>query len=298
MQNALRNKLLKIFSLFVVIRGYNILVIVWAQIVSSVFIFSTNPNKWAVLFDYRLWLIVMASAAAISGGYVVNHFFDADKDLINRPQKTLIEQHISTTTKWTVYVLLCVLSLVFASVVSPKALLFFVLYQLALLLYSYKLSRLLLVGNVVSALLAITPFFAITVYYHNLSAAVFVHAAFLFLLILIREGVKDLENLSGDFMHKYQTIPVVLGENHAKKFLKLYIMLALGVVYILVSYFPLGAMQYYFYFCVFFLSILLFTLQHARSKKHYIQLHVALKIVIVMGVMSIYLLSIPTPRLF
>lgn len=42
------------------------------------------------------------------------------------------------------------------------------------------------------------------------------HATFLFILILIREMIKDLENIEGDLSNNYQTLPVNFGENFAK----------------------------------------------------------------------------------
>ena len=65
-------------------------------------------------------------------------------------------------------------------------------------------------------MLVITPFFAITVYYKNFSLEIFTHAIFLFFVILIKELIKDLENIKGDFTMNYKTIPVVYGEKWTK----------------------------------------------------------------------------------
>ena len=55
---------------------------------------------------------------------------------------------------------------------------------------------------------SVLPFFAVFVYYKNFSEIIFTHAAFLFFILLIRQLVKDLESLKGDFVKNYQTIAV------------------------------------------------------------------------------------------
>ena len=73
-----KNKLvlLKLLSLFSVVRGYNILVIVLAQYLTSVFILAPNIPLKKVLFDTNLFVIVLASAGVIAAGYIINNFYD------------------------------------------------------------------------------------------------------------------------------------------------------------------------------------------------------------------------------
>jgi len=80
--------LLKFFSLFSVVRGYNILVIVIAQYLTSVYILAYNKPVRVVVLDVNLLMLVLASAATIAGGYIINSFYDSEKDLINRPIKS------------------------------------------------------------------------------------------------------------------------------------------------------------------------------------------------------------------
>lgn len=82
-----RHLLLKLASLFSVVRGYNILVIIAAQYLTSIYILAPNKPLAEVLFDKNLFIIVLASALAIASGYIINNFYDTEKDLINRPQK-------------------------------------------------------------------------------------------------------------------------------------------------------------------------------------------------------------------
>jgi len=89
------NFLIKILSLFSLVRGYNIIFIIIAQIVSSIFIFSGYQNIYKVIFDLNIWLIILSTSTSISAGYIINNFYDSGKDLINRPLKTFLEYEIS-----------------------------------------------------------------------------------------------------------------------------------------------------------------------------------------------------------
>ena len=81
------------------VRGYNVIFIAFAQLVSSIFIFSTSNNILNIILDLNIWLIIFSSSTSISAGYIINNFYDSEKDLINRPLKTILENEISGKTK-------------------------------------------------------------------------------------------------------------------------------------------------------------------------------------------------------
>ena len=284
--------LLKVFSLFSTVRGYNILVIVIAQYLTSVYILAPQLPLRDVLFDPNLFMLVMASALAIAGGYIINSFYDSEKDLINRPQKTMLDRLVSQQTKLTGYFVLNFLSAIFASYVSFKAVVFFVLYIFGIWLYSHKLKKYPFVGNITAATLAVIPFFAVFIYYKNFDLVIFVHATFLFLIIAMRELVKDLENLKGDLALDYRTIPVVYGEKVSKWMLTLLSIFALMISTLLITGFEIGCMYFFFYGSI--LSLLLFQIILWKSveKSHYLMLHIILKLIILAGVFSIVLIDI------
>ena len=190
--------LLKALSLISIIRGYNILVIAVAQYVASVYILAPDLPLRGVILDINLFLIVLCSALVIAAGYIINSFYDSEKDLINKPRKSMLDRLVSQRTKIYTYFVLNFLAVLLGSYVSFRAALFFAAYIFAIWLYSHRLKRIAFVGNIVSALLAIAPFFAVFVYYKNFEPVIFVHAMFLFLLILSRELIKDMENIAGD----------------------------------------------------------------------------------------------------
>lgn len=284
--------ILKFFSMFSVVRGYNILVVVLAQYLASIYIFAPDVPLKQVLFDVNLLMLVLASSAAIAAGYIINNFYDSEKDLINRPQKTMLDRLVSQNTKLSFYFVLNFLVLVFASYVSFRAVVFFALYIFAIWLYSHRLKKRPMVGNIVSAILTVTPFFAIFIYYSNFELVVFAHAVFLFLLVSMRELTKDLENIKGDLALDYRTVPVVYGERISKIMLSVVAVITIVWAFLLIFFFDIGHMYIFFYLCIVLLVVFLLILWRSKRKIHFLLLHNMLKLIIVGGIFSILLIDV------
>ncbi len=281
----------KFISLFSVVRGYNILVMLLAQILSAIFVFAPNKPLSTILFDYKLWALLIATASVVAGGYIINHFYDRGKDSINRPIKTKIDTYISQEVKLYSYFTLNFLGLGFGLLVSWRASLFFSVYIFLIWLYSHKLKRYALTGLLGGSILTLLPFFAVFSYYKNFSEFILAHAAFLFFILLIRDLIKDLENLKGDMLYNYETIVVKYGEYFTRLLIVLIILLTLIPVYYLLQFPEIGLMKYYFVLVLFGLTVVGVLVWFGRSKNHYLFLHNLLKIIIVVGVLSLTLLD-------
>lgn len=283
--------LMKIFSLFSVVRGYNIPIIVLAQYLSSIFILAPERRALDVILDWRLFILVFVSTLTIASGYIINNFYDSEKDLINRPNKSMLDRLVSQKTKLQVYFGLNFLATALAFIISFRAALFFAVYIFLIWFYSHKLKKYPIIGNLTASLLAVLPFFGILLYFKNFYHVIFAHATFLFLLILIREMIKDLENIKGDVANDYQTIPVRFGEKISKQIITILTISTVIPVYILIEKFDVGYMDIYFY--VAFMALISFLIKLWKSNEHseYVHLHNALKVLIVAGVFSIVLIN-------
>ncbi|WP_281634630.1 geranylgeranylglycerol-phosphate geranylgeranyltransferase [Flavobacterium luteolum] len=294
---------MKIVSLFSVVRGYNIPIIVLAQYLSAIFILAPEIRALDILLDFPLFLIVFASAITIASGYIINNFYDSQKDLINRPNKSMLDRLVSQKTKLNVYFSLNFLAVLMAFIVSWRAFLFFSGYIFMIWFYSHKIKKYPIIGNLMSALLAVTPFFAILLYFYNKISfeeienhmshfvVISAHAVFLFLLLLIREMIKDLENLKGDLVSEYRTIPVLYGEKISKQIITVLTLSTILPVYVLVNIYDVGYMDIYFYVCFGVLLFFLIYLWKSDSKEQYLKLHNVLKFLIVSGVCCIVLIN-------
>ena len=286
---AQKQMMLKLFSMFVVVRGYNLALIVIAQYITAIFIMAPASQSLSqILLDRSLFALILATVGAIASGYIINNFYDSEKDSINRPHKSTLEQYVSQNTKLILYFIINFIVVVIASYVSFRSVLFFSIYIFAIWFYSHKIKKMPIIGNLVSAILTITPFFAIFLYYKNYSGLIFIFGFYLFLILSMRELVKDLENLKGDFSLEYKTIPVVYGEKIAKIMIVVLVTVNILVTGYLVKSYDLGRMDYFFYGSVSLLCIVTILVFLAKNQRQYVHIHNLLKLLILLGFLVLF----------
>ena len=154
--------ILKAFSIFSVVRAHNIFLIVLAQYLTSIFILAHEKPILNVLFDTTLLIIVISTVGVIASGYIINNFYDQEKDLINRPSKLSLDLVVSQKTKLSIYFLLNTLVLLLTFIVSIKSGLFFGGYMFMIWFYSHKIKKLPIIGNLTSALLSAVSYTHLT----------------------------------------------------------------------------------------------------------------------------------------
>ena len=288
----MKSTLFKFFSLFSVIRIYNILIIVTAQYLTSIFILSPNIDIIKIIFDPYLFLIILCSSIAIGSGYIINNFYDEEKDLINRPIKYNIDKAVKKNTKLKFYLFLNFVVIALSFVISYRAIIFFSLYIFFLWLYSHKLKRILFIGNLFYSILTVTPFFAILLYYKNIDLIIIAYALFLFFIILLKDITKDLKNLIGDFSLNYQTIPVVFGEKFTKVIITLIATVNIILVLNLYLNFNRGLMEIFYFLSIITLFLFLIKLYKSSNIHDYLFLHNILRFIITIGIISIFLTAL------
>jgi len=281
----------KFLSMLSVVRGYNIVAIVVAQYLAAIFIFSPQKSLSYVLTDIHLYFIVLATVCTIAAGYIINNFYDREKDVINKPQKSELDSFIGQKTKLQIYFLLNFLGVIFGFLVSWRAALFFAIYIFLIWFYSHKLKKQPLPGMFSAAILALLPFFAVFVYYKNFSEVIFVHATFLFFILLIRELIKDLENIKGDIVQNYMTIPIKYDERFTKILISFFVIFTISPIYFILRYDEIGNMKYYFYFSIVILLVFSVLLWIAKTKSNYIVLHNIIKFLLIIGILSLMLID-------
>jgi len=147
-----------------------------------------------------------------------------------------------------------------------------------------------------AAFLSILPFFAIFLYFKKFNTFIFLHAVFLFLLLLIKDMVKNFVNLKGDLAQGNQSLPVKYGEGKAQIILLIISVLLLIPVYLLKRFEILGDMKYYFIIFILIYFPGLFYFLRSRTVKQYRIFYNLLKFLIILGVFSVALVRRPWPK--
>ncbi|MDO3693424.1 geranylgeranylglycerol-phosphate geranylgeranyltransferase [Wenyingzhuangia sp. chi5] len=289
--NKAATKRHKFLALFSVVRGYNIMLLTVAQYLAAIFVFTVNQTLREVLLDWHLHLVVLSTISVVSAGYIINDFYDAPIDAINKPVKTQIGNWVSQATKLQVYFALNFIAFVFGMIISWKAGVFFGGYIFLIWLYSHKLQRYPFIRILSVSILDVLPFFVIFVYYENISELIITHGLYLYLLILLKELIKDFERAKGALLNDRETLVLKYGDRKVKTYVYVLLILLTIPTYFLLRFPEVGTMKYYFYTSVFWGPLFLVLLIKAKKNKHYFLLHNFLRVVLVIGVFSLSLID-------
>jgi 4-hydroxybenzoate polyprenyltransferase len=197
---------------------------------------------WLGLSDTDFLLLTLSVIVIAAAGYIINDYFDVSIDAVNKPEKVIIGRHISPDTAFRIYVALNVLGIIAGFYLALKVgnykLGFINLLSAGLLwLYSSLYKKKFLLGNLVIAFLSalvplIVAFFEPMREYASFGF-IKAYAAFAFLMTLVREIIKDIEDIEGDKAEGATTMPVYIGIIPSKiiaVFLSLLMLLFLGYV--------------------------------------------------------------------
>lgn len=281
--------LLKFISLFSVVRVNNIFLMVLAQYLAAIYVLNGSLSFKEVLFDKSLMLIVFSSAASIAAGYIINNFYDRKKDFINRPHKSMIDSMVSDQTKLGVFFVTSLIVFVLAYTVSVRALFFFGSYIFGMWIYSAFLRRYPILSNIISSLLVVTPFLAITIHYRSFDAVIFVQAFFLLLLLSSKKIVKDMKSLQGDMAANLLSIPLKYGIRSSKNLFYGLLFFVEAVSLCIVNYFLIGHMIYYFWLSALVVPFMMFLMKNATTTRQFWLIDNTFKVWVVIGVLSLAL---------
>lgn len=207
---------LKIIALLSTVRWKNILVTVFAQYLAFLFAFNTKDDLWNSLVETKVHLIIAATAFILAGGYIINNFYDLEKDIINRPHRTRFQNLISDGFKLKFYLVLNTIGLLIAFIASWRILIFFLIYGFLLWFYSHKLSKIVFVREMTACFLSVLAFFSLALYFKMVAMSFVLYGASLFFALFARELYKDIIWLKGDVVNGYQSIASIKGIQFSK----------------------------------------------------------------------------------
>lgn len=291
-RGRLRKLFVRLLALFTVVRGYNIAMLALAQYMASLFIFNSGKSHLEILFDKNLNFIILASLFSVAAGYIINNFYDLEKDAIQRPLRNYIERFVSQSFKLKTYLVLNAIGLMMAFLVSWRVLLFFGIYQFLVWFYSHKVNKMVLINNLYSVVLTVFPFFALFLYYENYSPIIFFHAAFLFLLLLIMDIIKDLTTSTADAIYNYRTIPVIYGEKKTKQILIPLLIATAALSLYMWNNSATGYMRYFFLLTSVTLLIIMPVVWKIKTRTAYKILYLIFKLLIGFGIFNMIFIDL------
>jgi len=267
--------------------------------------FGGQPYLSTSLF----YLLVFASICIAAAGYIINDYFDLDIDEVNKPDKLIIEKYIKRRWAIVLHVLLSLAGFIISCYIGWRLRniyipLFNTLSIATLWFYSTTFKKKILIGNVLISLLTAWVILIITVAeYHfiggrsnysfissRLLKVSFVYGGFAFIISLVREVIKDMEDIDGDVRYNGKTMPIVWGIPASKVY---------AGVWLVVLIADIGIIQFYvmhlgWWFSAFYSLILIVLplayiirkLYEAQTKRDFHYLSKLVKLVMLTGILS------------
>lgn len=279
------------FQVFRLSRFPNLLIIAFTQYLAAIFLAGRQESKLSVILDINLFLIVSSTVIIAAAGYLINDYYDMKIDMVNKPQKVIVGKKLERRQVLIWHSIFNLSGILMGVVVSLWIGFFNFLLAFLLWLYSNQLKRLPFLGNFTVAILTGYSLLVLAFYFHSSSYIIFIYSFFAFYITLIREVIKDMEDMKGDQAFGCKTIPVVFGIRKTKWFL--YVLIA-GIIvcfYAFVSSVQnLGLSTYFIIFLIPFLY-LIFRLTKSDTKRHFYFLSQYCKWLMISGVLSMTLIK-------
>ena len=260
--------------------------------------------------QHQFLFLVLASVFIAAAGYIINDYFDLNIDQINKPLKVVVNSIISR--RWVIlwHLILSISGLIctiiaFSISVYWPLILANIASIFLLLMYSSSLKKKLLIGNILISLLTawvigIIFFSKMNIQFLDGEGSEILHVRFFrfailytgfaFIISLIREVIKDMEDIEGDRKYGCRTMPIVWGLNASKVFVAVWMIVLIATLIILQIY----VLQYGWWFsilyCILFIIIPLLwvfkKLFAANSAEDFHQLSTAIKFIMFTGILS------------
>ncbi|PWA07565.1 geranylgeranylglycerol-phosphate geranylgeranyltransferase [Flavobacterium laiguense] len=295
------------------IRYQNLLMLALMQLLFR-YGFLKLQNIPLALSDWQYCLLVLSTVLIAAGGYVINNIFDQATDNDNKPNQVVVGKSISETQAYNIYLALTVwgvgIGFYLSNVIAkPGFASIFIMIAATLYLYATSLKQMMLIGNLIVALLLSFSVIIIGVFdlfpvtnpgnqqiMSNLFSILLDYALFAFIINFVREIVKDLEDVNGDYNQGMNTLPIVLGINRTSKLILVisFIPLLMVIFYINTYYMPNNLYIATLYALLFVVAPLLYfiiKMATAKKTKNFHHLSIILKLVILFGLFSIAIVT-------
>jgi 4-hydroxybenzoate polyprenyltransferase len=256
-----------------------------------IFLIGPKENWVNYLIDYKQFLLVFATISIAAAGYIINDYFDVKIDLINKPEEVIIGKYIKR--RWAILIHQC-LNFVGAAVgffLSLKVFLINIIAIAALWFYSERFKRKAFIGNFLVAFLTAFSLIILAIYYQKNILLVSIYALFAFSISLIREIIKDMEDIRGDTRYGCKTLPIVWGIRRTKTLLYVFL-ISFVIILISMAY----SLQNQYLLLMFSMSIFPFSwfaykLYWADKKRDFTLLSRICKIIMLIGIGSMVFVS-------
>lgn len=268
-------------SILKLTRFGNLIIIALTQYFTAGFLIGMHT-----LNDVELLLLTISTVSIAAGGYIINDYYDVKIDYINKPDRVVIGKSITRRYAILFHVLLSALGVALGTYLAWRIGAVNAASVFLLWLYSNNLKRLPFIGNVTVAFLTGLAVMVVDLFYRTNNSLVIIYALFAFFITLVREVIKDMEDLKGDNSFGCKTLPIIWGIRKTKFLLYVILVTFAGTVVALNQLYRALPFKYHLIFLFVPLLWLLYRLIRADMKKDFTRLSIFCKVIMMLGILS------------
>jgi len=262
-------------------RFWNLVIIGLAQYFVAGFLINKS-----LIWDWRLAILATSTVIIAAAGYIINDYYDIKIDLINKPERVVIGKSITRRYALFFHSILLAIGVGLGVLIGWRIVIINFFSAFLLWWYSNSLKRQPFIGNFVVAWLTSISIVLVNILYDVNNLMVIIYALFAFFMTLIREILKDMEDLKGDNTFGCRTLPIVWGIRKTKFVIYGLITLLLSSILILNARFVQLPLYYFLIFLFIPLGFLLIRLIRADTRKDYYWLSQWCKVIMLLGILS------------
>ena len=287
--NQKKSIFIKILAILSIARWYNISLITISLYAIQIFIYESSFNYLIHYQGLNLHLYVLSIDLIVVGGYLINAFYDFEKDMINQPEKTYFNRLVSKRSCLNIYMLCNILGLIFTFLINSKILIFSISLIMALWIYSHKLRKKVLLGEITASFLLISFFLGMAILNQKFDFTLGVFSTYIFTIDLTRGVVKKMISLKGDLIVGEKSIPIYFGIKNCKYIIFFLMISSMLAILTLMPIIFFKLFSYYFITAFLIICYSIYLLHHAKNKSQYEKINSVYKILIGLAIISIVL---------
>lgn len=206
-----------VFAFLKLIRSLNLLIIAFTQYMCRYFIIGRgNDSILTILSDWKFFLLVLCTVMVAAAGYIINDYYDIKIDLINKPKRVVIGKLLNRRIAMFSHFILNTLASFLSLILGLKIFLVIVVTTILMWFYANQLKRTPLLGNLLISFLTGMSVYMPAFLYTQSDRLLFIYAVFAFFISLLREIIKDMEDVKGDEEFGCRTLPIIWGIRRTK----------------------------------------------------------------------------------
>lgn len=280
-----------ILAFLKLIRSLNLIILAFTQYMCRYFIIGNGTvSFYEIATDWKFFLLVVSTVLVAAAGYIINDYYDVKIDLINKPKRVVLGKVLHRRIALVSHFILNSLACFFAIFLGWKIFAIILLTTMLMWFYANQLKRTALVGNILISVLTGLSVYMPVFLYGRAQETLLLYASFAFFISLVREIIKDMEDVKGDEEFGCKTLPIIWGIRKTKMVIYAVSLLFVGIISMILIRAELNTQLYFLFFPGPLFVWLLIRLSKADTSTQFLQLSFLCKWIMVAGVISMVMI--------